>query len=364
MKIDRISTIRIRVPVDRGGPAQGWGGSTWSHLDTLLVRIDTDQGVTGWGEAFGYNAIPASRAALERMIAPLALGRDPRDIGALMQDLQLQMHLFGRYGATMFALSGIDIALWDIAGKLAGQPLHRLLGGARRRELAAYASLFRYNDAKVVAGLAEKALAEGYTMLKLHESTVEPVAAARRVAGEAVPITLDVNCAWTPNQGLEMAAKLRPHTLYWLEEPVWPPENFAALAAIRAAGTPTAAGENACTAWEFGKMFAAGAVSYAQPSVTKVGGVSEFRKVMVLAEQANLRLAPHSPYFGPGFLATLQLSSTLGPDVPVERFYCTLETSLYGELVVPRRGMLTLPEGPGLGRDPDPDVIRRYAIEE
>src|SRR6185295_405915 len=124
-------------------------------------------------------------------------GRDPRDIGPLMHDLQVQMHLFGRYGATMFALSGIDIALWDIAGKLAGQPLHRLLGGARRHQLAAYASLFRYNDAKVVAGLAERALGEGYGMLKLHESTVEPVAAARQVAGDAVPITLDVNCAWT-----------------------------------------------------------------------------------------------------------------------------------------------------------------------
>jgi L-alanine-DL-glutamate epimerase-like enolase superfamily enzyme len=364
MKIDRVSTIRVRVPVDRGGAAIGWGGSTWSHLDTLLVRIDTDAGVTGWGEAFGYNAIPASRAALDKMIGPLLIGKDPTQINQVMHEMQVQMHLFGRYGATMFALSGVDLALWDIAGKLANLPLSRLLGGARRTELFAYASLFKYNDAKTVAALSEKALGEGYTMLKLHEFTVEPVVAARQVAGDAIPITLDVNCAWTPVQGLEMAERLKPYNLTWLEEPVWPPENHAGLKAIRDAGTPTAAGENWCTAWEFRNMMDACAVTFVQPSMTKVGGVSEFRKVVALAESRNIRLAPHSPYFGPGFLATLQMVSTLGPDVPVERFYCRLDGSLYGDLVVPKDGKYLLPEGPGLGRDPDMDYIRSHTVEE
>jgi D-galactarolactone cycloisomerase len=364
MKIDRVSTIRVRVPVERGGAAIGWGGSTWSHLDTLLVRIDTDAGVTGWGEAFGYNAIPASRAALDKMIAPLLIGKDPTQINALMHDLQVQMHLFGRYGATMFALSGVDLALWDIAGKLAKLPLSRLLGGARRTELFAYASLFKYNDAKTVARLSEQALGEGYTMLKLHEFTVEPVAAARKVAGDAIPITLDVNCAWSPAEGLAMAERLKAYNLYWLEEPVWPPENHAGLKAIRDAGTPTAAGENWCTAWEFRNMMDAGAVTFVQPSMTKVGGVSEFRKVVALAEARNIRLAPHSPYFGPGFLATLQMVSTLGADVPVERFYGKLDGSLYGDLVVPRNGKYTLPDGPGLGRDPDMDYVKSHTVEE
>ena len=105
-----------------------------------------------------------------------------------------------------------------------------------------------------------------------------------------------------------MTEELLDHNLHWLEEPIWPPENFAALADLRAEfGTKTSAGENACTAWQFKAMLEAEAVDYAQPSVTKVGGVSEFLKVVNLAKHHNTYVAPHSPYFGPGYAATLQL---------------------------------------------------------
>jgi len=109
-------------------------------------------------------------------------------------------------------------------------------------------------------------------------------------------------------------------------------------------------------------MFAANAVDYAQPSVTKVGGITEFLKVSTLAEAAGVALMPHSPYFGPGFLATLHLTAARGqPGALVERYHMDLEASLYGELIDPVNGAFAVPQGPGLGRDPDPDVIKTYA---
>ena len=187
--------------------------------------------------------------------------------------------------------------------------------------------------------------------------------AARDAAGDGVPIMVDTNCPWTPEQARQMTLKLRPYDLHWLEEPIFPPEDFPAIARLRAGtGVAMAAGENNCTAVQFRDMFAANAVDYAQPSVTKVGGVTEFLKVATLADAAGVTLMPHSPYFGPGFLATLQLTAARGqPGALVERYHMDLEASLYGELIDPVNGAFAVPQGPGLGRDPDPDVIKTYA---
>jgi L-alanine-DL-glutamate epimerase-like enolase superfamily enzyme len=122
-----------------------------------------------------------------------------------------------------------------------------------------------------------------------------------------------------------------------------------------------AAGENNCTSFQFRDMFAAGAVDYAQPSVTKVGGVTEFLKVAALADAAGVTVMPHSPYFGPGFLATLQLAAARSqPGGMIERYHMDLEASLYGRLIEPVDGSFAVPQGPGLGCDPDPDVLKTY----
>ncbi|MDP6352815.1 MAG: mandelate racemase/muconate lactonizing enzyme family protein [Alphaproteobacteria bacterium] len=363
MKITSVEAIPLALPFTHDGPPTGFGGTEWTTLGVLIVKVETDEGITGYGEAFGYNAIPATKAAIETLVAPQVIGRDPTRISGLMDELALKLHIFGRYGITMFALSGLDIALWDIAGKAAGLPLHRLLGGAGRDRIEAYASLFKYDDAEVVARLSKAAVAAGYRYVKLHETTAAPVAAARRAVGQDVAIMLDVNCAWSPKEAARMAEILAPESLHWLEEPLWPPENCEALADLRMdSGTPIASGENACTAWQFAQMFDAGAVDYAQPSVTKVGGVTEFRKVMALAETANVTLAPHSPYFGPGFLASLHLIAASRDVECIERFHVTLEASLFGEAIEPVAAHIAVPQGPGLGLDPDPEVIAKCRV--
>ena len=174
------------------------------------------------------------RAAVHNMIAPIAIGQDARDIAKLSYDLQQKLHLFGRYGITIFALSGLDIALWDIAGKAAGLPLHRLLGGAGRDRLPAYASLLKYRDPEKVAARTKQAVEQGYRHIKLHETEEPEVKAARLAAGNDVAIMVDTNCPWTPEQARHMTLKLRQYDLHWLEEPIFPPEDFAAIARLRA----------------------------------------------------------------------------------------------------------------------------------
>src|SRR5688572_11375810 len=143
MKITTIESILVKIPYDSFGPRWEMAGRALTTLDILFVRVDTDAGITGWGEAFGHTVCVGTKATLDGMVAPLFVGRDPTDITGLMREAAQRTHIFGRNGSVQYALSGIDIALWDIAGKRAGLPLHQLLGGTRRDEVDAYASFLR-----------------------------------------------------------------------------------------------------------------------------------------------------------------------------------------------------------------------------
>lgn len=361
MKITAVETIHVRIPFTCGGPTPSFSGQPWKTIDTLLVKVGTDTGIVGWGEAFGHAVIPATRVAVDTLIAPLCIGRDPTQIDALMFDLHQQMHLLGRNGPVMFGLSGLDIALWDIAGKRAGLPIYELLGGSAKRDLPAYASLIRYTEPEIVARNAARAVSQGYRYVKLHEIGVDQTRAARAAVGQDVSLMLDTNCPWSLRDATEMALQLEQFDLYWLEEPCWPPENYTALAELRASTTiPLAAGENNNTAMGFAQMIDAGAVDFVQPSPAKVGGISEARRVIALADSCNVSVAPHTPYFGPGLVAGMHLNAARTAETLFEWLYVDLETTLYGDAILPVQGRVALPRGPGLGYDPDPAVIAKY----
>jgi L-alanine-DL-glutamate epimerase-like enolase superfamily enzyme len=363
MKIASVEPIVLEIPFDHGGTPFGWGGQAWTRLSIVLVRVETDEGIVGWGEAFSYACRGAVHAAVRDMIAPVAVGRDARDIVGINRRLQQDLHLQGRYGITIFAISGLDIALWDIAGKAAGKPLCELLGGSVRERIPGYASLYRYRDPEIVAERCRAARAEGYEWIKLHEIAAREVAAARDALGDGVPMMVDTNCPWTPAEARLQALAFKPYDLYWLEEPIFPPEDFASLAMLqRDTGVALAAGENACTAFEFQRLCAARAVTFAQPSVTKVGGITELMRVAALGAAQGLEVVPHSPYFGPGFPASLQAIAALPGEGLLERLYVRLEASLYGGLIDGRDGHFAVPAGPGLGIDPDPEVVAEYRV--
>ena len=303
-------------------------------------------------------------AAIEDMVAPLVIDREVGQIPDFMRELQQVLHLFGRYGITMFALSGLDIALWDIAAKAAVKSLGRLVNeNASQTPIPGYSSLYRYGDAELIAAKCRASLDQGYKVIKLHEIGEPEVKAARDQIGNTIALTVDTNCSWTPVQAHGMALRLKAYDLLWLEEPIFPPEDFDALATLQKdVGIPLATGENLCTQYQFRQMISSDAATYIQPSVTKVGGVTEFLRVAELTQASGLRLMPHSPYFGPGWLATLQLMSAIPAPGFVERLFVDHEASLYGDLIDPVVGNFRVPDGSGLGAAPDRDVIKTYCV--
>src|ERR671923_347126 len=157
MRITRVETHVVTLPMVIAGATPRLRDRAVTSIDVLLVRVDTDEGVSGWGESFGHRIFPATRAAIDTVLGPMCVGRDATAIAAIHEDLQRLLHGIGRNGPTIYALSGIDIALWDIAGKIAGLPLYRLLGGSPRKTLPAYASLLRYGEPGAVTHYVERA---------------------------------------------------------------------------------------------------------------------------------------------------------------------------------------------------------------
>jgi L-alanine-DL-glutamate epimerase-like enolase superfamily enzyme len=362
--ITGVEPIVLRIPFKAGdkSAASAWGDSNLPVADSLLVKVTTDEGVTGWGEAFGFRAVASVKIAINQMIAPLCIGRDARQIGPLMLDINKKLHVFGRSSALAFAISAIDIALWDIAGKAADLPLYQLLGGGAV-DLPCYASMVRYSDPSLVRHSVRQAIEAGFGTLKLHEIELAAIRAAREEAGPDIALTVDVNCPWTLNEAKGMSKKLRALNLKWLEEPLWPPENFDGLAELRkTGGIPIAAGENIYTLMDFERLLRAGAVDFVQPSPAKMGGISELRKIFTLAAVHNVAVMPHSFYDGPGLLAAIHATAALGTsDSMIEWRLFDLETTIYGRALIPKHGRIAVPQAPGLGLEPDPDVIRVYS---
>jgi L-alanine-DL-glutamate epimerase-like enolase superfamily enzyme len=359
-RIKSVEPIVLKIPFDDGSAGTGIMPVKWTSLDYVLVRVETDDGLVGWGDAFGYFCAGAVAAVVRDMVAPVVVGHDAGDPAALNDMLQRRLHLHGRYGLTIFAISGLDIALWDIAGKRAGVSVARLIGGRQRETVPAYASLMRYGDPGLVERFSAKAAAEDFADVKLHEITRETIGAGRKGVGSKVRLTTDINCNWSVAETEAIMPFLQEIDLFWLEEPIFPPEDWAALKALGRFGISITAGENACTAMEFSRLI--DAVTYSQPSVTKVGGITEFARVCDLAAARGKTVMPHSPYFGPGYWATLQLAAARKEVGLFEYLYIAKEAVIDESMPRPERGAITIPDRPGIGCTPDPRVIERYRV--
>ncbi len=359
-RIKSVEPIILKIPFDDGSAGTGIMPVKWTSLDYVLVRVETEDGLVGWGDAFAYFCASAVAAVVRDMVAPVVVGQDAGNPAALNDMLQRRLHLHGRYGLTIFAISGLDIALWDIAGKRAGVSVARLIGGRNRDTVPAYASLMRYGEPGLVERFSAKAASEGFADVKLHEITRDTIGAGRKGAGPKVRLTTDINCNWSVAETEAIMPFLKEIDLFWLEEPIFPPEDWAALKALGRFGISISAGENACTAMEFSRLMEA--VTYAQPSVTKVGGITEFGKICDLAAASGRTVMPHSPYFGPGYWATLQLAAARKEAGLFEYLYIAQDAVIDETMPRPQGGVLAIPDRPGLGCTPDPKVIARYRV--
>ncbi len=362
MKITKIEPILIEIPYEHGAPKPPMSsGGIRTTMDALMVRVDTDEGVTGWGEAFGFATTPVTIPAIRDVIAPLAVGQDATDIDGLTSAIKRRLQNMMHGGPARFAVSALDIALWDIKGKIAGEPIWRLLGGQKKSRIPAYASLLRLGEPDIVRRVTSEAVARGYGQIKLHERTVEAVAAAREAIGPDIPLMVDTNCHWTVDEAITMAGRMKPHDLTWLEEPITPPDDYEAMARVRReGGVPIAAGENLGNPMDVRWMALAGAVDIVQPSVVKLGGITDVWKTIAFARAQAIRCVPHSPFIGPGLAATIHLIAAMADDTPCEHRFCDLEANPLGDACEARDGQLPVPQGPGLGIEVDLAVVERY----
>ena len=361
MKITEVRALPLAIPLRAATPASAWAGGIGRQI---LVRVATDEGLTGWGECFAYGATLAVCRVVDDALAPLLAGQDPTRLEALVDTMHRALMIWGRRGLAMMAVSGVELALWDLAGKARGVPVYALLGGRCAPRTRAYASLLRYAAPADVARASAAAAADGYTAIKLHQTDVESVAAARDAVGGGVELMLDTNCPWTVEEAIRAGRRLERYALRWLEEPGWPPEDYAGLSRVRAAlSIPIATGENDATVFGFRAILDAGAADVVQPSVTKVGGLLEMKKIAALAAAANVTLVPHSYYFGPGLAATLHFAAST-PGIPyVELPPGDLEAPLCAEPIRRADGAAAAGDAPGLGADPDPGVLARYPYD-
>jgi L-alanine-DL-glutamate epimerase-like enolase superfamily enzyme len=384
----KIVDIRTTALSYRCEPPYGSAGGMQARRGALLVEIETDERITGIGEA-GVGG-GATQAVIEEALKPMLVGEDPLMIEALWQRMFVRTRQFGRRGVVMNALSGVDIALWDIAGKVARLPLYRLLGGCRER-VETYASGGFYQEGKSVDDLAAEAegyRARGFRGMKMkigrNPSTqthlrhlvehaeacvVEPeediarVAAVRRALGPKAKLMVDVNCAWSPAMAIEMGRALEPHNVYWIEEPVATDDIDGSARVAAALATPIAGYETEIGLYGFRELITRGAVDIVQADLAWAGGFSECRRIAALAQAHHLMVAPHA--FAGAVLLAASLHFLAAIPNGLELEFDQNPNGLRDELLkeppaIDRDGMVKVPQRPGLGIELDPAAVSRY----
>ncbi|NYT77725.1 mandelate racemase/muconate lactonizing enzyme family protein [Alcaligenaceae bacterium] len=347
-----VECIPMRLPFHHWSPPPLFAGKPRNKLDSALVRVKTRDGTVAWGES--YCVEPRALAAVfEKLIEPLARDREASD-AELLPSMQRALHNLGRSGPVIHALAGLDIALWDLKAKRAGVPLYELLGGKRRNRIRVYASLLQYyGDEERLASISTQALEEGYTEVKLHEKTAQSLAAVRRAVGLHTPIMVDTNCAWQPREAESAIAAMAEHTPYWIEEPLWPPEDHQALARLgKHSEVPLAVGENASSAYALTRLIDENTINYVQPSVIKLG-LTDAWHISQRCSRSSVVCAPQVAFFGPGYLASLHLIAAQEKEVSLERLYVELSHVPYGNTVPIENGWVHVPDAAGLGAEPE-----------
>jgi L-alanine-DL-glutamate epimerase-like enolase superfamily enzyme len=373
MRITKVEAILLRP---RGAIDTSIGDGS---QDGVLVRVHTDEGITGLGEidsspwvAKAIIEAPASHK-LCNGLASLLVGENPLEIGRLWQKMYKGSLYFGRRGAAIHAISGVEIALWDIAGKAAGKPIHALLGGARRDRIKAYASTLMPETPVEAARTIEAQMKAGFKAVKLGwgplgrsaELDIALVAAARKAGGEALDLMIDIGKGWTSaRDGIDRARRMEEYRPYWIEEPFWP-DDYAKYAALAAAvATPIAGGEEEATLADFERLVETGHVEILQPDVTRAGGISECLRVADYARRCGKRCVLHAWSTGIIKAATLQVLAAMEEAEYME--YCVQTTDLNQLLVAERfplvEGEVMIPTGPGLGIEIDEAALREFAV--
>jgi len=373
LKITDVEAIILRQPVLDEGIADG-------SQDDLVIRIHTDEGITGIGEVDSSpEAVHAlvsatSSHAIAHSFHSLLVGEDPTDIERLWQKMYRGMNYIGRRGIALHAQSGIDIALWDIKGKAAGKPISELLGGAIHDRVRAYASMLMPDTTEETAERVSALRADGFTAIKLGwgplgkdpKHDVRLATAAKEAAGDG-DILIDAGHGYGADAktAIGVARELEQLGVYWLEEPFEPDEYEAYAELADTVDIRVTAGEQDTTVWGFRELIERGHVDLVQPDVTRCGGITELIRIGALAREHGVETVPHAWKSGIIKAASLHANAVL-PDATFQE-YCVADTPINQTLVKERMpldadGFVAVPTGPGLGIELDEEVLERYRV--
>ncbi len=370
LTIATVAALPCSVPL-RHPVAQGLGRAV--KRDTVIVRVTTAGGLTGYGEAYNARAPLAVAQTVDTTLADLFTGMDAAETAAVWDRFETRVLAnHGTCAACVCAMSGVDMALWDIRGKALGLPLYRLLGGSARA-VPAYAGGFAlgYAEPGALAREAQACVAAGYRALKLRlgdalSSDMERAVAMRAAVGDDVVLLADANCRYSVDDVRESMPVLTRVRVGWLEEPFPPYRDRDWRAAARFAVLPLAAGENCYTRYDFQRLVDAGCVSVLQPDLSRCGGVTEALRIAALASAAGLPVCTHGSHTGLNMAASVHFLASIdnaryfeadgSADNPLRATLCSASYELSPE------GTVSPLEGPGLGVDVDEDFIRAHPV--
>lgn len=379
MKITDIHIHVLKSPLaEPFAFSQGWV----RQRSATLVEVITDEGVTGWGEAFAQGLEPPEIAAtvIDKALRPLLLGANPLDTEVLWHRMYHQTRDYGRKGSVVAGISAIDMALWDIAGKFHGLPVYQLLGGAFRSRVQPYATgFYRIHGQGEAARLAEEALRHfeaGFTLMKVKlgygvdDDIAVMQAIARAIQGKPIGLMIDTNHGYGRAEALRLGRALADYNLRWYEEPV-APEDVQGYAEMRARLTmPIAGGENEHTLYGFRQLLAAGALDIAQPDLGSCGGISAGRHIAALAQAHGVLVNPHVWGSAIAQAASLQFIAALPvahhslfaqqPVLEYDRSSHPFREQLVAEPLRLSEGWVEIPARSGLGVEVNRDVLEKY----
>ena len=376
--IKKVTCHVVAAPVER--PFTSSRGWLYKTRGSCIVEIETTDGIVGWGECYGPSAV--AKAYIETQFAPRIIGRDAFDVEVIWEDLYNRIKDYGGKGMAASALSGIDIALWDIIGKACGRPIHKLIGGAHRTEVTCYATGLYFIDMnRLVEEAVEEArgyVEEGFTAVKMKIGLGDPkldirrVAAVREAVGDGVRLMVDANHCLTVPQAIRIGRELEALDIEWFEEPISPEDIDGYVEVTRALDMAVAGGENEMTRWGFRDLVVRKAMDIIQPDVCAAGGISECRKIATLAAAHGVECVPHAWGSVIGVAATLHFLAAL-PDQPpsfrpmppmfeFEQCENPFRDLLSKDPIVQHRGKVQVPTGAGLGIEIERSVLDRYRV--
>ncbi len=386
MKITSVQATWVHVPI----PYERQHVSDFGRIasfDSVLVKVETDDGLVGWGEAKAGVGSAASgyglAAIINRDLAPLLVAQDPRDVSRLWDvmyntpregfalDRGHVLPQLGRRGLSISAIAGVDIALWDLLGKSLGAPVWRLLGGRRAERMPAYASGGWADEARIGEQLLGYVEQGGFRAVKMRVGVMdgEPhrsaarVRAARTALGPDVKLMADAHGTWTVAEAKAFCRMVEDCDLYWLEEPVTADDKTGLAEVRRASTVPIATGESEFTRHDFREIAELRAADVLQPDLAIAGGITEGVRIGAIASAYNLRLAPHLWSGAPAFAAGVALAASQSAGFILE--YSLGANPLLHELVHEKfavvDGQLEVPDRPGLGIVIDEGFVRRHA---